>query len=177
MARGMIVAPQPEAVEAGAVVLKTGGNCVDAAIACALVQGVVDPLMCGITGFGSMQIYLPSTGVHTCIDFHGKVPAAATPDMWEHLIEGEARDGFGFILKGFVNDVGYQSITVPGSLKAYYEAQTTHGVLAWSDVVAPAIAQADAGFLVRPHVAEFWSDPGSLGRAPRSPRVSHNPSA
>ncbi|MFP6744083.1 MAG: gamma-glutamyltransferase, partial [Alphaproteobacteria bacterium] len=173
----MIVAPQPEAVEAGAVVLKTGGNCVDAAIACALVQGVVDPLMCGITGFGSMQIYLPSTGVHTCIDFHGKVPAAATPDMWEHLIEGEARDGFGFILKGFVNDVGYQSITVPGSLKAYYEAQTTHGVLAWADMVAPAIAQADAGFLVRPHVAEFWSDPGSMGRAPSSQRVSHNPSA
>ena len=177
MARGMIVAPQPEAVEAGAVVLKNGGNCVDAAIACALVQGVVDPLMCGITGFGSMQIYLPSDGVHTCIDFHGKVPAAATADMWEDLIEGEARDGFGFILKGFVNDVGYQSITVPGSLKAYYEAQTSYGVLDWADVVAPAIAQAEAGFLVRPHVTEFWSDPGSMGRAPSSLRVSQNPHA
>ena len=80
MGRGMIVAPQPEAVEAGAVVLRNGGNCVDGAIACALVQGVVDPLMCGITGFGSLQIYLPSKGVHTCIDFHGKVPAAASAD-------------------------------------------------------------------------------------------------
>jgi gamma-glutamyltranspeptidase/glutathione hydrolase len=177
MGRGMIVAPQPEAVEAGAVVLKNGGNCVDAAIACALVQGVVDPLMCGITGFGSIQMYLPSKGVHTCIDFHGKVPAAATADMWEHLIEGEARDGFGFILKGYVNDVGYQSITVPGSLKAYFEAQTSHGVMDWADVVAPAIAHAEAGFLVRPHVTEFWSDPGSMGRAPSSLRVSQNPHA
>ncbi len=177
MGRGMIVAPQPEAVEAGAVVLKNGSNCVDAAIACALVQGVVDPLMCGITGFGSIQMYLPSKGVHTCIDFHGKVPAAATAHMWEHLIEGEARDGFGFILKGFVNDVGYQSITVPGSLKAYFEAQTSHGTMDWADVVAPAIAQAEVGYLVRPHVTEFWSDPGSMGRAPSSLRVSQNPHA
>ena len=42
--------------------------------------------------------------------------------MWEDLIEGETQDGFGFILKNRVNDVGYQSITVPGSLKAYSEA-------------------------------------------------------
>ena len=30
----------------------------DAAITCALVQGVVDPQMCGIAGFGSLQIYI-----------------------------------------------------------------------------------------------------------------------
>ena len=56
MPKGMIVAPQPEAVEAGAVVLRDGGNAVDAAIACALVQTVVDPQMAGIAGFGSMQL-------------------------------------------------------------------------------------------------------------------------
>ena len=58
MGQGMIVAPQPEAVEAGAIVLKRGGNAVDAAITCALVQGVVDPLMTGIAGFGSLQEFL-----------------------------------------------------------------------------------------------------------------------
>ena len=171
MGRGMIVAPQPEAVEAGAVVLKNGGNCVDAAIACGLVQGVVDPLMVGIAGFGSMQVYLPSKDVHTCIDFHGRVPAAATADMWAELIEGEARDGFGFILKGWVNDIGYQAITVPGSLKAYHEAQTGFGTMPWAEVVAPAIAQAEAGFTVRPHVHHFWSETGDMGRAPNPLRV------
>ena len=136
MKKGIVSTPQPEATEAGIEALRRGGNAVDAAIVTALVQGVVDPQMCGIAGFGSMQIYLPRAGVHTFIDFHGKTPAAATPEMWEGLIVGEARDGFGFFLKDHVNDVGYQSITVPGSLKAYFEAQTEHGRMDWADVVA-----------------------------------------
>ena len=74
MAQSLISAPQPEAVEAGARVLKQGGNAVDAAITCALVQGVVDPQMCGVAGFGSLQLYLPAAGHHYCIDFHGKAP-------------------------------------------------------------------------------------------------------
>ncbi|HIF91617.1 MAG: gamma-glutamyltransferase [Myxococcales bacterium] len=160
----MIVAPQPEAVEAGALALRRGGNAVDAAITCALVQGVVDPQMCGIAGFGSMQLYLPGRGVHELIDFHGRAPAAATPDMWEDLIEGENRDGFGFVLRGRVNDVGYQSITVPGSLKAYFEAQSQFGDLSWQEVVEPAIAQADEGFIVRPYVHEFWTRRDDSGR-------------
>ena len=158
MTHGMIVAPQPEAVEAGAVALRGGGNIVDAAIACAFVQGVVDPQMTGIAGFGSMQLYLPGRGVHTFLDFHGTVPAAATPEMWVDLIEGETRDGFGFILEGRVNEAGYQSITVPGSLKAYHEAHTSYGAMAWADVLAPAIAYAEEGFTVRPHVYDEWID-------------------
>ncbi len=165
MTSGMIVAPQPEAVEAGAIALQRGGNAVDAAITCALVQGVVDPLMCGIAGFGSLQVYLPDRGVHTCIDFHGRAPAATRPDMWLDLIEGEARDGFGFILKGAVNDLGYQSITVPGSLKAYHEALTAFGTLDWAQAVQPAIEIAAAGFVVRPHVHFFATQKDDMGRA------------
>mgnify|MGYP005807847835 CR=1 FL=1 len=171
MASGMIVAPQPEAVEAGALVLKRGGNAVDAAVACAFVQSVVDPQMCGIAGFGSMQVYMPSKDVHTFIDFHGKVPAAATPGMWEHLIEGETRDGFGFVLKGRVNDVGYQSVTVPGTLKALSEAQAEFGSMDWKDVMAPAIAQADVGFAVRPHVHHWWCEGALFGRVPAVDRL------
>ena len=74
MTHGMVSAPQPEAVEAGALALKNGGNAVDAAIACAVVQTVVDPQMCGIAGFGSMHLYLAERGEHLLLDFHGRAP-------------------------------------------------------------------------------------------------------
>jgi gamma-glutamyltranspeptidase/glutathione hydrolase len=80
MGQAMICAPQPEAAEAGADILRAGGNAVDAAIACALVQGVVDPLMAGIAGFGSMGIYMPARGFHGYIDFHAPAPRAAIRD-------------------------------------------------------------------------------------------------
>lgn len=167
----IIVAAQPEAAEAGARVLMRGGNAVDAAIAAALVQGVVDPQMCGIAGFGSCHLYLPEPGVHECIDFHGNTPLAATPDMWAGLIEGETRDGFGFILKGRVNDLGYQSITTPGSLLAYYEAVRDYGSWDWADVCAPAIDTAEKGFVVRPHVDFWWSQGAVHGRVDVTERL------
>ena len=172
-ARGMVVAPQPEAVEAGAIVLRRGGNSVDAAIACALVQGVVDPCMAGIAGFGSMHLYLPEANVHGFIDFHAKAPAAVTPDMWVDLIEGEARDGFGFFLRGKVNEVGYQSIMIPGSLKAYYEAVAEYGTMSWADIVQPAIDHADSGFVVRPHVHQFWTMKNEMGRVSTAEKLKH----
>ena len=171
MTRGMIVAPQPEAVEAGAMVLKEGGNAIDAGIACAFVQGVVDPQMTGIAGFGSLQAYLPGLGVHKCIDFHGKSPRATRPDMWKDLIEGEARDGFGFILKGNVNDLGYQSVTVPGSLKAYAEAHEAWGRMPWAEILAPAIAHAREGVVVRPHMYNWWTNNERFGRTSPEERL------
>jgi gamma-glutamyltranspeptidase/glutathione hydrolase len=163
-AKSMIVAAQPEASEAGAQVLARGGNAIDAAMTAALVQGVVDPQMCGIAGFGSCQIYMPKRGIHTCIDFHGKTPLAAKPDMWADLVEGETRDGFGFVLKGNANDLGYQAVTAPGSLKAYHEAVSEFGTFDWSDICAPAIADAKAGFVVRPHVYYWWTSGSDFGR-------------
>jgi gamma-glutamyltranspeptidase/glutathione hydrolase len=169
--RAMIVAAQPEAAEAGARVLQRGGNAVDAAMAAALVQGVVDPQMCGIAGFGSCQIYMPGKGIHTNFDFHGKTPLAATPDMWLDLLEGETRDGFGFVLKGKVNDLGYNAVTTPGSLMAYHEAAGEFGTMDWTDICAPAIAQARAGFRVRPHVYFWWTHGADFGRAEVADRL------
>ena len=157
MPSAMIVSLQPDAVEAGAEILRAGGNAVDAAIACGLVQTVVDPLMCGIAGFGSMHIYLPTRDVHEVIDFHGRVPAAATPDMWADRIIGETDDGFGFVLEGSVNDLGYQSITTPGTLKALSEAHERYCSLSWEALLAPAIRVAKEGFVVTPSVHGYWT--------------------
>ncbi len=165
MDRGMIVAPQPEAVEAGALMLRRGGNAVDAAIACAFMQTVVDPQMSGIAGFGMMQIAMPGRGIHECLDFHARCPAAATPGMWADLLEREAPDGFGFILKGRVNDVGYGSIAVPGSLLAFAEAVRDWGTMNLADIMAPAIARCHRGVSIRPHLYSRWTqNDAKLGR-------------
>jgi len=172
----MISAPQPEAVDAGAEVLKAGGNAVDAAIACAFVQGVVDPLMTGIAGFGSMGIFSPTHKFHGYVDFHAPAPAAARPDMWADLIEAETRDGFGFILKGHVNDLGYQSACIPAALKGYSEAHARFGRMPWAEVIQPAIDWAVRGWVVRPHVHYFWSEEEQLGRQPNPKRIAHTKS-
>lgn len=172
MTRGMVSAAQPEAAEAGALVIRDGGNAVDGAIAAALVQTAVDPQMCGIAGFGSMQVLIPAQGVHTSLDFHGRCPAAVTENMWEDLLLSETEDGFGFNLKGDVNDIGYGSITTPNSLKAYDEALKRWGTRSLGDLMEAAIHYCEAGFMVRPHVAYFWNLVEGAGRVPHIRRLT-----
>src|SRR4026207_913223 len=102
--RSMIVAAQPEATEAGAEILRSGGNAADAAMACALGQGGGGPVMCGIAGFGSCGLAMRD-GFHGYIDFHAPAPRAVRPDMWADRIESEARDGYGLILRGRRHDI------------------------------------------------------------------------
>lgn len=166
----MVCAPQPEAADTGVEILKMGGNAIDAAIAAALTQSVVDPLMCGIAGFGSMAVYVPQKA-HTYFDFHARAPAAASAGMWLHALKGEARDGFGFILNDYINELGYQAIATPGSLKAFQQAHDEFGRLPWKEVVGPAIDWAERGWRVRPHVAEFWSMPPELGHCAHAERL------
>jgi len=164
MAKGMVCAPQPEAVEAGAMVLKNGGNAVDAAIATALVQTVVDPFMSGIAGFGSMHVYLPDFETHQCLDFHARAPLGVTEDMWFDKLIAECEDGFGFVLEGRVNEVGYQSIATPESLRAYDTALKKWGTMSLADIIQPAIEYAAGGWMIRPHVRRFWEQVEPGGR-------------
>jgi len=164
MTHGMVCAAQPEAAETGADILRAGGNVVDAAIGAALVQTAVDPQMCGIAGMGCLHLYLPRHNVHTTIDFHGRAPAATRPDMWQDRIIREAEDGWGFILQGRVNEIGYQAITTPMTLRAFDTALRRFGTRALADLLPPAIDYCENGFLVRPHVSEFWHLPATAGR-------------
>jgi len=175
MVKGMVVAPQPEAVEAGLETLKSGGNVIDAAISAAFVQTAVDPQMCGIAGFGSMQIYMPNLGGHTSIDFHGRAPLAAYEGMWEHLIERECDDGFGYVLKGRVNEFGYKSLTTPLTLKAFNLAQKSFGKKSLGENMEAAIKYCLDGFLVRPRLHAFWNAPEQAGRMARISVINEFP--
>ncbi len=163
----MIVAPQPEAVEAGTAVLREGGNALDAVIACALTQGVVDPMMCGLGGLGVLHLHEPLSGRHEVWDGLSTSPAAARPDMFESRFQRECPDGFGYVLSDHANELGHQAVTVPGILAALSAAHGEVGRLPWADLFAPAMAVARDGWVVRPHVAAmFHLDEAAYGRLP-----------
>ena len=164
-AKAMIVAPQPEAAHTGAEILSNGGNAMDAAIACALTQGVVDPLMCGIGGFGLMQVYDPVTQMPLVWTGMAGCPEAATDDMWADLYMGETSDGFGHILKDFVNECGATAVCPPPILDLMKKAHQKLGKLPWADLFYPAIQIAREGWIVRPHnYAVFTQNERKYGR-------------
>jgi gamma-glutamyltranspeptidase/glutathione hydrolase len=84
--------------------------------------------------------------------------------MWENRILREADDGWGFILEGRVNELGYQAITTPRSLAAFDTALRRFGTRTIADLLPPAIAYARDGVLLRPHVVEWWNKPPAAGR-------------
>jgi len=175
MTKGMVVAPQTDAAEVGARILMAGGNAVDAAVATAFAQGVVDQMMCGVAGFGAAHVYLPKRGVHEVVNFFAHAPGAVRPDMWEDLLEYETRDGFGFVLKGRVNDLGYQAVAVPGTVKGLSQLHGAHGRLAWADVLAPAAELAERGYRITAPVYTYWVTPENMGRVEIIDRLRFSP--
>lgn len=163
--KAMIVAPQPEAAHAGAQILAEGGNAVDAALTCAFVQGVIDPLMCGIGGFGLMTVYDPATGRQSVWSGLGGCPGAATDSMWQDVYIGETSDGFGHITEGFVNETGATAVTAPPILDLFRQAHAAYGSAGWADLIAPAAGIARDGWPVRPHnYTVFTQDERKYGR-------------
>ena len=163
--RAMVSAAQPEAADAAADILRVGGSAVDAAIAAALVQGVVDPLMCGVGGFGCFHIYDPSGPSHEVIDGQGGCPSVAREDMWADRVVGETRDGFGFILRNFENECGHAAVSIPGIVAALSRAHSKYGRLSWDALFAAAVQRAEEGWVVRPHnVMVFTQNERQYGR-------------
>jgi len=163
--RAMIVAPQPEAVEAGAAMLRAGGNALDAALACAFAQGVVDPMMCGIGGLGVVHAFDPRSGRSEVLDGLSTCPAACREDMWADLFERECSDGYGYVVRGHVNELGPLAVTVPGILRVFAQAHAVYGRAPWADLFEAAVGFAEDGWAIRPHVyGMFTTDERAYGR-------------
>jgi len=173
--RGMVCAPQPLAVEEGVKVLQKGGNAVDAAVTASLVQGVTDPQMCGLGGLGTMHALVG--GVHYPLDFYATAPAACTEDMWAEAVVAETHDGFGFLLEGEVNDVGYQAVATPGYVRGVAEALARWGTLSWDQALAPARRIAEEGFMVPEALAKTWRAASKRGQASMPARLGATPEA
>ena len=140
---GMVVSAYPDASEAGAEVLKAGGNAVDAAIATGFALAVTHPTAGNIGGGGFMVIRFPDGGA-TAIDFREKAPLRAHPEMFV----GE--DGE---YSSRIHHRSHLAVGVPGTVAGFALAHEKYGDASWQDLVEPSVALARAGFVVSDRLA------------------------
>ena len=139
---------------AGAEMLAAGGNAIDAAVATMFALSVVEPMKMGIYGAGFMNIRLAS-GDRFVIDNYSQAPAAAKMDMFTPLSDEWPNY---MRVRGDLNQTGVLASGVPGALKAWCEVQSEHGKLSLSEVMQPAIGQAEHGFRATDHHCKFVAE-------------------
>ena len=133
---GMVVSAERHASEAGAEVMRAGGNAVDAAVATGFALAVTFPVAGNVGGGGFMVVRFPD-GRATTLDYRETAPAAATRDMF--------LDSTGAFVPAR-SQVGALAVGVPGAVAGLVHAQRTWGRLPLADVLAPAVALAERGF-------------------------------
>lgn len=143
--RGMVCTSQPLASQAGLTILQQGGNAIDAAIATAICQTIVEPTN---NGLGSDCFALVWTGgkLHG-LNGSGYAPQRLTP---EAVVASGATEKMPLR--------GWEAVTVPGAPSAWAELHKCFGRLPFAKLFEPAIYYAEQGYPVSPIVARFWQE-------------------
>ncbi|MBP3126334.1 gamma-glutamyltransferase [Thalassospira sp. ER-Se-21-Dark] len=157
----MISAGNPLAVQAGANILRSGGNAIDAMVTIQTMLGLVEPQSSGIGG-GAFLVYFDATrGKLTTLDGRETAPLNATPMLFQ--------DENGEPLKFYDAVVGGRSVGTPGTPALMKAAHEKWGQLPWNSLFDPAIDIATAGFEVSPRLAALIiDDQEKLSRDPEA---------
>jgi gamma-glutamyltranspeptidase/glutathione hydrolase len=142
-ANGMVAAAHPLAAQAGVDMLQQGGNAVDAAAATAFVLNVVEPMMAGIGGGGSMTIWRDDAAAADFVEFYAS--AGADPDYNLEQIPDSTRSR-------------ERMVAVPGAVDGLLSAHERYGALSREAVMQPAIRAAREGFPVHTLLARVIAD-------------------
>lgn len=126
----VVAADHPLASEAGAEMLRAGGNVVDAAVATAFMLSVVRPESCGIGGGGFMVIWNADEERGVALDYRERAPAAATADMF---VRNDANGNRASSQHGGL------AVAVPGEVAGLLYALEHYGTMSREQVLAPAL--------------------------------------
>ena len=149
----MVVSEHELASRAGAEMLRRGGNAVDGAVATGFALAAVQ-LSSGNIGGGGFLVLRLADGQVFALDYREMAPAAATPRMF--------LDSAGNVTDRSV--LGALASGVPGSVAGMWEMHQRFGRLPWGDLIAPAIALAEAHVLDSAHARSL--NGRSLSRFP-----------
>ena len=159
--RDMVASVHELASRAGAEIMQSGGNAIDAAVATGFALAVVYPQAGNLGGGGFMLIRFADGKTHF-IDYREKAPAAATANMYLDPQGNVIEDG---------SLVGYKSIGVPGSVAGMVYAQKKYGKLTLDRVIAPAVKLARDGFPLAWEDTEDLKNDRYLSKFPESRHV------
>jgi gamma-glutamyltranspeptidase/glutathione hydrolase len=143
--KGAIAAGHPLTAEAGARVLREGGNAVDACIAAAFTSWVCESPLTGPGGGGFMLVHDARDGKTRLLDFFVSVPGAARGG--EELLE-LAVDFDGDTQQLF--RTGAAAVAVPGTALGLEAAHRRWGSVPWAELAAPAAQLAREGVELTP---------------------------
>ena len=141
----LVSASHPLAAEAGAEMLRRGGNAVDAAAAVQFALNVVEPQYSGIGGGGFLMIHLAATGQTVVLDGREMAPAASTPDQF---LGSDGRP-----LPFDQAHVQGTAVGVPGTPMLVSVALERYGSLPLAETLGPAVDFAENGFRVNRFLA------------------------
>jgi gamma-glutamyltranspeptidase / glutathione hydrolase len=135
--QGMVSSARPEATQAGLAILKAGGNAFDAAVAVAAALNVVEPMMSGMGGYGSILIYYASGRRVRFLNSSGRVPAAVDSDVFRAPTPGYEE-----------NRRGPKAVSMPGNVHAWEALSKEYGRLEWPRLFEAAVRLAGEGFVI-----------------------------
>ena len=142
---GMVATSNPLSSKVAVQILEAGGNAMDAAIAAAVLQGVLEPQMTGIGGDCFMLISPAGSDEIVALNGSGRAPAALDADDLRaagHKVMPEK---------------GVESVTLPGAIDAFCRASSDFGKLGLKASLAPAIYYMKAGVPIVPRTAFDWA--------------------
>ena len=170
-ADGLVCAPDPHVAEAGASILRAGGNAVDAAVATAFAEGVASPWSSGIGGSATMTIAMRNPDRLAIVEGHMAAPSGVSNEAFPLAPPKTGTRRLGVFdwpeVVGNVNLYGAKSVAVPGCVAALCEAHERYGRLPLETVMRPAIRFAGDGVPINWYTASFVvADQVSLARDP-----------
>jgi gamma-glutamyltranspeptidase/glutathione hydrolase len=146
---GVVSAQHRLAAEAGAEVLRAGGDAVDAAVATSFVIGVLEPWMSGPAGGGGMMLWRADKGEAVAVNHGMRSPKGLR--IADFPLSGASIAGDLFPWEQVVGDVnvqGAKAIAVPGVVDGLGQVHARYGKMPWADLLAPAVAHARQGMQV-----------------------------
>ncbi|SIT02708.1 gamma-glutamyltranspeptidase / glutathione hydrolase [Kaistella chaponensis] len=145
--KGLVVSAHPLASEAGAKMMKMGGNAYDAVIATQLALAVVYP-QAGNIGGGGFLVGVKNNGEKFTIDFRETAPEKASKDMYLDK-KGNANTD--------LSQNGRLAVGIPGSVAGYF-ATLKYAKLPMEKLIQPAIDLAEQGFSITEREANLLNN-------------------